>query len=147
MPLDATGTFRHNHEAAQMHSQAAGKSYNAPAKGEHEDGGNMTEVHNHGDGTFHTTHGGQKEEHESIGHLHAHLSKLHGEEGHSHFHAHHDGMTHTSHSVKSGEEPEHREHDEPEGVHEHLSEAMGGSQDEPEAEAEEPAGKGLGGLY
>ena len=57
---------------------------------------------------------------------------------------------HTSHSVKSGEEPEHREHDSEEGVHEHLSEAMGGEEhEEPDGDEAEPehAGAGLGGLY
>ena len=147
MPLDATGAFRHNHESAKMHSEAAGKKYDMGEQPK--EGGEHTEVHNHGDGTFHTVHGGEKVEHESIGHMHAHLSKVHGEEGHSHFHAHHDGMTHHSHSAKSGEEPEHREHDEVDGVHDHLDEAMGGEHEEPDGDeaAPEMAGKGLGGLY
>ena len=150
MPLDAGGQFRHNHEAAAMHSQAKGKSYTPKAKEPMEDDGNKdgaTEVHNHGDGTFHTVHQGEQTEHESIGHMHAHLSKIHGEDGHSHFHAHHDGMTHHSHSAKSGEEPEHREHESEEGVHEHLSEAMGGHA-EPDGDEAEPEmqGKGLAGL-
>lgn len=143
MPLDATGQYRHNHESAKMHSQAAGKSYTHEAVNEHEDDGNKTEVHNHGDGTFHTVHGGQQEEHETIGHLHAHLSKLHGEEGHTHFHAHSDGMAHHSHSVRSGEEPEHREHDGEDGIHEHLSETMGGSHNEPDGDEEGGEGEGL----
>ena len=29
MPLDANGTFRHNHESAKMHSESAGKKYEA----------------------------------------------------------------------------------------------------------------------
>jgi hypothetical protein len=151
MPLDSQGQFRHNHESADMHSKAAGKSYTPKAKEPMEDDGakdGATEVHNHGDGTFHTVHEGEKTEHESIGHMHAHLSKIHGEDGHSHFHAHHDGMMHTSHSAKSGEEPEHREHDGIDGVHEHLHEALGVSQEEPDGEEQEPAmqGKGLAGL-
>ena len=151
MPMDATGQYRHNHESANMHSEQAGKKYNPDGKEEEGEGGEHTEVHNHGDGTFHTVdpeHG--EVQHESIGHMHAHLSKVHGEEGHTHFHAHHDGVMHTSHSVKSGEEPEHREHDSEEGVHEHLSEAMGEEgHEEPDGDEAEPehAGAGLSGLY
>jgi hypothetical protein len=150
MPLDATGEYRHNHESAKMHSEQAGKKYNAEPKEEEGEGGEHTEVHPHGDGTFHTVdpeHG--EVQHESIGHMHAHLSKIHGEEGHSHFHAHSDGMgEHHSHSVKSGEEPEHRDHEGEEGMHEHLSESMGGEhQENPEEEEQQPAGAGLGGLY
>ncbi len=135
-----------------MHSKAAGKEYGKGGMNEDAatDGGH-TEVHNHGDGTFHTVHGGQEEPHETIGHLHAHLSKLHGEEGHSHFHAHHDGEKHTSHHVAGGGEPEHREHEDLDGVHQHLAEAMGGEEESPAEDRaegeEEPAGKGLGGLY
>lgn len=155
MPLDSQGNFRHNHEAAMMHSQAAGKSYTAKSVNEHEDDGNMdhTQVHDHGDGTFHTVHPEHGEvQHESIGHMHAHLSKIHGEDGHSHFHAHHDGVAHHSHSAKSGEEPEHREHDGVDGVHDHLAEAMGGGEEnaeEPDGDEASLAGghKGLGGLY
>jgi hypothetical protein len=143
MPLDATGTFRHNHESAQMHSKAAGKEYKAAPEAEAKDGGNMTEVHNHGDGTFHTVHGGQEEQHESIGHLHAHLSKLHGEDGHSHFHAHHDGVMHTSHSVKDGE-AEHREHDDEEGVKAHLDEHLGTPDDQEPDGDEQPEKQGAG---
>jgi len=151
MPMDATGQYRHNHESANMHSEQAGKKYNPDGKSEEHEDGDHTQVHDHGDGTFHTVdpeHG--EVQHESIGHMHAHLSNIHGEEGHSHFHAHHDGVMHTSHSVKSGEEPEHREHDSEEGVHEHLSEAMGGEDhEEPDGDEAEPehAGAGLGGLY
>ncbi len=155
MPLDSTGAFRHNHEAANMHSQAAGKSYTPKAASKNEDDGNKdggehTEVHDHHDGSFHTVHPEHGEvQHESIGQMHAHLSKIHGQDGHSHFHAHHDGSMHTSHSVKSGEEPESREHDSEEGVHEHLSEAIGGDHEEPDGDEAEPemAHKGLGGLY
>ena len=81
MPMDATGQYRHNHESANMHSEQAGKKYNPDGKEEEGGGGEHTEVHNHGDGTFHTVHGGEQTEHESIGHMHAHLSKIHGEEG------------------------------------------------------------------
>lgn len=144
-PLDSKGVMRHNHEAAAMHSEG---NYSPNKAAMHEGDGGHTEVHNHGDGTFHTVHDGQQEEHESIGHMHAHLSKIHGEDGHSHFHAHHDGVAHHSHGVHSGGEPEHREHDNEEGVHDHLTETMGeGKPIDDEGEEEVPAGKGLGSLY
>ena len=151
-PLDAGGVYRHNHESASMHSKMAGKEYNPDGKPKHGTGGvgggKHTEIEGHGDGSF-TTHP-DGEHHETIGHLHAHISKLHGEEGHSHFHAHHDGMGGMhSHSVKSGEEPEHRDHTEVDGMHEHMDEAMGEPGVEPDGDEQGPemAGKGLGGLY
>ena len=111
-----------------MHSKAAGKEYK-PGSEPEEAEGEHTKVFDHGDGTFHTEHPEHgRVEHESIGHMHAHLSKIHGEEGHSHFHAHHDGMSVKTHSVKSGEEPESREHDGVDGAHEHLDEALGDGQ-------------------
>lgn len=154
MPLDAGGNYRHNHESAQMHSQASGKKYNAGGDNaeKQEESGEHTEVHDHGDGTFHTVHPEHGEmEHESIGHMHAHLSKIHGEEGHSHFHGHHDGAEMHSHSVKSGEEPESRDHEDVDGMHDHMQEAMGGGEEDhdanPEEEQQHPAGAGLSGLY
>ncbi len=147
MPLDATGQYRHNDESAQFHSKAAGKEM--PKKGEeHEGSGEHVEIHPHGDGTFHTMHQGEKVEHETHGHALIHAAKVHAEEGHKHFHAHHDGMEMHTHSVKAGEEPEHREGEE--GAHEHLDEAMGEHEpdgDEAESEQQQPAGAGLGGLY
>lgn len=108
MPVDGQGTYRHNDQVARLHTPQSGERGAAKGPG-NEDG--HTEVHNHGDGTFHTVHDGQEEHHESIGHMHAHLSKLHGAPGEKHFHAHHDGMSHHSHAVETGGEPEHKEHD------------------------------------
>lgn len=143
MPLDATGSFRHNDESAQFHSKAAGKEM--PKKPtEKPEGGEHVEIHPHGDGTFHTMHGGEQVEHPSHGHALIHAAKVHAEEGHSHFHGHHDGVMHQSHSVRAGEEPESREHEDVQGMHEHMDEAMGSP--EPEEEAQ-PAGAGLSGLY
>lgn len=148
MPLDATGAYRHNHEAAQMHSKAAGKSYMDKEPKDGESTTDHTQLHDHGDGTFHTVHPEAGEvQHESIGHMHAHLSKMHGEEGHSHFHAHSDGMEHHSHSVKDGEEPESRDHEDAKGMHDHLDDTMGNQDHEDAATESEPEGEGLGGLY
>ena len=136
MPLDGKGNFRHNDQVARLHGGGKSREQQKdeilsgkkaePGTAEEGEGGEHTEVHNHGDGTFHTIHGGEREEHETIGHMHAHLSKLHGAEGEKHFHAHHDGFEGHSHSVETHGEPEHRQNDEPEGMKEHLQEAMGG---------------------
>ena len=148
MPLDATGTFRHNTESARMHTRAAGKN---PDEQEGQSTGDHTEVHDHGDGTFHTVHPEHGEvQHESIGHMHAHLSSIHGQEGHKHFHAHHDGASVHSHSAGSGEETDSRDHEDTEGAAEHMHEALGGAAGEEDGgEEEQPSGEGegLGGLY
>lgn len=148
MPLDGKGVFRHNNESARMHTRAAGLD---PDK-EGQSTGDHTEVHNHGDGTFHTVdpeHG--QVEHESIGHMHAHLSKVHGEPGHKHFHAHHDGEAIHTHSSNAGEEPESRDHDaeDTDGAADHLHEAIGGEsgEEEPDDNEHESDGDGLEGLY
>lgn len=141
MPLDSTGTYRHNHESASMHSKAAGKPMQAPEAKEDESTGDATEIHDHGDGTFHTEPGNVQ--HESIGHLHAHISATHGQPGHKHFHAHHDGGgggggSH-SHSVESGGEGDHREHEDENGMREHFDEFAGedGQEDGGQAQAED----------
>jgi hypothetical protein len=134
MPLDSMGKMHHNSQVANMHSklnEGAKKSdkLSGASDGEDKTGEeNMTEVHDHGDGTFHTMHPEHGQvEHESIGHMHAHLSSVHGEEGHKHFHAHHDGMEAHHHSVESGGEPKHEQGEDT--MHNHLDEAMG---EEPE---------------
>ena len=130
MPLDSTGKMHHNSQVAAMHSKMSGEDRNKAKDdildGKEEDGGEHTEVHDHGDGTFHTVHPEHGQvEHESIGHMHAHLSAVHGEPGHKHFHAHHDGMEGHSHSVESGGEPEHETNEDQGVMHEHLDRAMG----------------------
>ena len=150
MPLDKSGTWRHNDQAARMHG---GKSRDqqkdeilsgvGKAKGPDDDkpadtDDQMTEVHNHGDGSFHTVHSGEEEQHANIGEMHAHLSKLHGQPGEKHFHAHDDGVESHSHSVETGGEADHRTHDEPESMKDHLDEAMGrGEEHEGESESGE----------
>jgi hypothetical protein len=147
MPLDATGQYRHNDEAAMMHSKAAGKEYK-PQGAKEESSGDHVEIHAHGDGTFHTMHKGEKMDHPTHGHALIHAAKLHAEEGHKHFHAHHDGGEMHTHSASSDQEPESRDGQEMDGAHGHLDEAMGeeGAPGEDEQE-EQPAGAGLSGLY
>ena len=149
MPMDSEGQYRHNHESAAMHSKQAGKEYKPegekPAEGE----GDHVEIHPHGDGTFHTMHQGEQVEHATHGHALIHAAKVHAEEGHKHFMAHHDGGEMHTHSVKDGEEPESRDG---EDGHQHLDEAMGDGgeadhDEDPLKEDQQPAGAGLGGLY
>jgi|HubBroStandDraft_1064217.scaffolds.fasta_scaffold268357_2 hypothetical protein len=148
-PLDGTGQFRHNDESAAFHSKAAGKEQpkkaEVPKEGE---GGEHVEIHPHGDGSFHTMHQGEKMDHPTHGHALIHAAKVHAEEGHKHFHAHHDGGEMHTHSASSEQEPESRDGQEMEGAHQHMDEAMGGEGEEPaEQEQQQPAGAGLGGMY
>ena len=150
MPTDATGAYRHNHESAQMHSQAAGKEYKPEKEPLNAESGDAHELHDHGDGSFHTVHQGEQVDHETLGHALIHMAKTHAEDGHTHFHAHHDGMTHHSHSAKSGGESESREHDDLDGAHQHMDEAMEETPTEHEGEGDpegEHEGSGLEGLY
>jgi hypothetical protein len=151
MPLDGAGSYRHNDQVARSFGGAAKEpklGENKLREPEEKDAGhNMTEVHNHGDGTFHTVHDGKQEEHETIGHMHAHLSSIHGAPEEKHFHAHHDGFEGHSHSVHTGEEPEHRDNEDTEGMHSHLDDAMGDGEEraEGEHESEENSVGSLGG--
>ena len=152
MPIDAGGQYRHNYESAQMHSQAKGKEYKPEKEPLNAESGDAHELHDHGDGTFHTVHEGEQTDHESLGHALIHMASKHAGEGESHFHAHSDGMAHHSHSAKSGEEPESREHDSLDGAHQHMDEAMEGSPNEDEGEGDpegekQHEGAGLSGLY
>lgn len=75
-----------------------------PPMEEHEgmDGGEHSELHAHGDGTYHTMAGGKKTEHPSFGHAVMHMAAHHHpDEMHSHVHHHEDGG-HTSHHMKDG---------------------------------------------
>lgn len=81
MPLDSTGTFRHNHESAAFHSRAAGKSIDTPkddAEVKDGNGEDHVEIHSHGDGTFHTMHKGEKVDHESHKDALMHAAQMHG---------------------------------------------------------------------
>jgi hypothetical protein len=139
MPLDSQGQYRHNDEAAAMHSKAASKAKMEPGAEDH------VKLEDHGDGTFTTHHPGEEPvDHETIGHMHAHLSAKHGEPGHKHFHAHSDGESMHTHSADGGGEPESRMDNE-EGAHDHLDEAMGsmGNEDADEGQQEGHGGGSL----
>lgn len=77
MPLDSGGKFRHNSQVAKMHSKP---QMSKPAMENEEDTGEaMTEVHGHGDGSYHTVHKGKHEEHPDFHHMTSHLAAMHGE--------------------------------------------------------------------
>ena len=153
MPRDGAGNYRHNDQAARAHGgmkepKLGEKSMSEPKEPKEAEGEHDMTMKDHGDGTFTTTHKGEEPvEHESIGHMHAHISSHHGAPGESHFHAHHDGVEGHSHSVKSGEEPEHRDNEDTEGMKEHLGESMGegGEHELGENQSEENSMGSLGG--
>ncbi len=145
--MDAGGNFRHNDEVARFHSKAQGKPH--PGE-EHAEGGDHVEIHSHGDGTFHTVHKGEEVQHETHGHALMHAAKMHAEEGHKHFHAHHDGATMHTHAMHEGGEPEHQEHDPEnlESLKDHFNQFIGEEEKEPsEDDSGAMAGKGVDGMY
>lgn len=150
MPLDSGGKFRHNSQVAAMHSKGKDemKSDKTDAKPMDDEGSEkMTEVHDHGDGSFHTVSGGEQEDHETIGHLHAKLSSLHGSPGQKHFHAHSDGMEHHSHSVETGGEADHRDHEDEGGMEQHLGESMSGEHGSPMDDGQQESNESAIGGY
>ena len=146
MPVDGTGAYRHNDESARMHTRAAGMDPDKEESG----GENVHELHDHGDGTFSTSHPEHGEmEHPTLGHALIHMASKHAEEGHKHFHAQHDGEMTQTHSAGKDEEPEHRDGG-MEEAHGHMDEVMGDGQEGPGEEnqgKEAMSGEGLGGLY
>jgi hypothetical protein len=141
MPVDGQGNYRHNTQVARMHGGTAepkGKRSEINQGPDHNQSGeDVTEVHAHGDGTFHTSHPVHGEiQHETIGHMHAHLSSVHGKPNEKHFHAHNDGESAHSHSVETGGEPEHQDHEvsDNQAMTDHLQQAMGDEPEGPEGE-------------
>lgn len=109
--------------------QMAGMASEAP-RGEHEatrpdrngetgGGGEHSELHDHGDGTFHTVAGGEETQHPHIGHALMHLAAHHDGEA-KHMHVHSDGMSHTTHHVAGGKVEGPHEHEDTEALKEHL---------------------------
>jgi len=89
------------------------------------DTGEHTQVHDHGDGTFHTVAGGQKTEHPSFGHMAMHLAAHHSSEAnHSHV-MHHPEGHHTSHHMKEGSVSGPHEHQSGDEMAEHMKEFAG----------------------
>lgn len=130
MPVDSQGRF-HNSTQRMMAADRGGKSKEPPMqepKGEPGDGGAKSHtIHDHGDGTFHSvSHDGEQTEHPHLGHAAAHFMAKHGEQGHKHLTAHHDGMGITTHQAESGgqvEGPD--EHPDAQAAGEHMNAFMG----------------------
>jgi hypothetical protein len=127
LPKDSMGKHHPNAQLAMSADKMRGKAPGgmkpmgggmkdeAPAKMETEGGGEHSELHPHGDGTFHTVAGGQQTEHPHIGHALAHLAAHHAPE-HLHSHVEHkmDGSgMHTSHHARMGGEVD--------GPHDHAN--------------------------
>lgn len=116
------------------------------AKVEGEESGAPMEVHDHGDGSFHTVKDGQEEQHPDLLHMTAHIAHVHEPES-KHHHAKHDGFTGHSHGIhEDGTHEETREHESPEDMGEGLKAFMGGeegSEDKPQHEEEQSP---LGGM-
>jgi len=112
-----------------------------------EEGGSPMEVHDHGDGSFHTVKDGQEEQHPDLLHMTTHIGHAHEPES-KHHHAKHDGFSgHTHGMTEDGEHQETQEHDSPEDMGEGLKQFMGGeegAEDKPQHQEEEQAP--LGGM-
>lgn len=106
--------------------------------------GDSQSLHSHGDGTFHTEPGG--EEHPTLGHALMHMAHSNEPES-KHMHISHDGLSMKSYGMsESGEHDGPHEHDDVEGVKDHVDSMMGNSEDGDEpAEEEMPLGHGLHG--
>lgn len=151
MPRDAAGGF---HMGGLRPTGKEGKlPMSAPKPQPKGDEGKPTEaaeehseLHAHGDGTYHTVHGGKEEQHPDIGHAVTHLAHAH--EGGKHSHAHHDGMMMHSHGIdESGQHRETEMHDSPEEVGSAVARDMGGeSQGGEQDMAQGPEQGGLSGF-
>ena len=142
MPIDEKGRFHIN---SQKMGAARGRDEGEPSlKQEGETDGGHSELHAHGDGTYHTVHNGERAEHPSITHATAHLAGKHEPEG-KHLHIHHDGLSASSSQAAEGGEVE--------GPHDHenmeaLKEHMGQFLDEEEHEgAEHETGGARKGMF
>jgi hypothetical protein len=114
------------------------------------DGEKIHEVHEHGDGTFHTEHpDGTKEEHPDHLHLLAHLGH-HLTSGDKHHIVHHDGIAAHSHSIdEAGQHEDHGEHNTANEAREAMDKFLGEESEEPQhehGEADEEEGPVMGGM-
>lgn len=83
------------------------------------DAGGHSELHSHGNGTYHTVTDGEKAEHPSIGHALIHMGMRHEPEG-AHSHVHHAEEGHTSHHGKDGEVSGPHDHENLEALKSHM---------------------------
>lgn len=120
MPADMMGKFHMNPQRAKfadkMNADKPKMPEAKPAMAKKPDeenmSGNMSELHDNGDGSFKTkTSDGEETEHPHIGHALMHMASKHAEG--KHMHIHEDGMGMVSHH--------HMGHGNVEGPHEHGS--------------------------
>jgi hypothetical protein len=116
------------------------------------DGGSdqIHEVHDHGDGTFHTEHpDGTHEEHPDHLHLLAHLGH-HFTDGDRHHIVHHDGISAHSHSIdEAGKHEDHGESNTADEAKGALDKFFGEESEEPQhqhGEEENEEGPVMGGM-
>jgi hypothetical protein len=131
-----------------MGSKPSAKMGDEMGKGIKEpEGGAPMEVHDHGDGTFHTVKDGQEEQHPDLLHMTTHIAHVHEPES-KHHHAKHDGFSGHTHGMhEDGTHEETQEHDSPEEMGEGLKAFMGGeegAEDKPQHQEQEQAP--LGGM-
>jgi hypothetical protein len=114
------------------------------SEGEQE-GKSPMEIHDHGDGTFHTIKDGKQEEHPDLLHMTTHVAHEHEPES-DHFHAKHDGFEHESHGVHaSGEHEETKQHPDAAELGENLKQFFGEEAQEPKETGSEESAP-LGGM-
>lgn len=82
-----------------------------------------SELHSHGDGSYHTVHGGDQQEHPSLGHALMHLAGKHEPEG-KHLHVKHDGMISSHHVANGGEAEGPHDHENIDALKQHMDQFL-----------------------
>jgi hypothetical protein len=116
-----------------------------PAMEDPNEGGG-SELHAHGDGSYHSVIDGAKTEHPSIGHALVHMAAHHEPEG-THVHAHHDGMSVKMHHAADGGDPQASEHESPEEAGQHMASVMNGEGGEMPSDNDGDEGMGMAGMH
>jgi len=96
----------------------------------HESEGEHTQLHPHGDGTYHTVISGEKTDHPHIGHALVHMGAHHEPGKHHHVHQGEDGAITSHHAGEDGQVQGPHNHENIEA----LKENMGKFLDEEESE-------------
>lgn len=143
MPKDQAGNFHFSSQRAMASDKMGPKAAPAPKGGgalamkdpsAEPEAGAATELHDKGDGTFHTkTSDGEETDHPHIGHALMHIASKHSTG--KHFHAHHDGMGITTHhhngeGGKAEGPTEHGSSDDAAGEMKNVMDGSGGDQDQ-----------------
>jgi hypothetical protein len=115
---------------------------------EGDDGGSgETTLKANGDGSYHSSGAGGEQDHPTLGHALTSIAHEHEPES-KHMHISHDGLSLKSHGInEAGEHDGPHEHDDVEGVKDHVDSMMGNSEDgdDTEEQDEMPLGHGLHG--